>query len=152
MVGGFGIFRIIPLPYQYGKRRRWAMCLLVNLQFIIWIQILCQYWCVALGNQIMVGMLETFNCLVGEKYRPQMDQTLMEVTGLRWGRTFIHSSAPRGSRSIYWFLYSNLKTTLSSCSYRYKDHKTWQRYIADSYMRACTQHHCDFYCLVRVLL
>ena len=47
-----------------------------------------------------------------------------------WGlSTSIHSSAPRGSKSTYWFLYTNLKNTFPNCSYTYIDHKTCKKII-----------------------
>ena len=46
--------------------------------------------------------------------------------GVLWWRlsTSLHSSAPKGSKSTYWFLYWSLKKTLKICSYTYIDHKT----------------------------
>ena len=66
--------------------------------------------------------------------------SVINITPLRRGlSTSIHSSAPRGLKSTYWFLYTNLKNTLSNCSYTYIDHKTCKKInIYNCYVRAPT--------------
>ena len=65
--------------------------------------------------------------------------------------TSIHFSAPRGLRSTYRFLYTNLKNSLLNGSYTYIDQKTCKKiYIYNCYVRARTHSHLVFSNFVRV--
>ena len=84
----------------------------------------------------------------GHRVRRTDEETWLLGRGLS---TSIHSSAPRGLKSTYWFLYTNLKNTLSNCSYTYIDHKTCKKInIYNCYVRARTHLHLVISNLVRV--
>ena len=58
-----------------------------------------------------------------------------------------HSSAPRGLKSTYWFLYTILNNTLSNCSYTYIDHKTYKKiniYNLNYFLKNQVSQNCPF--------
>ena len=75
------------------------------------------------GKNCQVGLLEH---VLGNSLHIVIYRLIFCLNKAIWRglSTSIHYSAPRGLKSTYWFLYTNLKNTPSNFSYLYIDHKT----------------------------